>query len=39
MKIVRYEDDLKVMVSTPLKRSEDHGKVRSAIENVLGRGG
>ncbi len=38
MKIVRYEDDLKVMVSTPLKRSEDHGKVRSAIENVLGRG-
>jgi len=38
MKIVRYTDDLKVMVSTPLKRSEDPGRVRSAIENVLGAG-
>ncbi len=36
MKILRYKDDLKVMVSTPLKRSEDPGKVRSAMENVLG---
>lgn len=38
MKIVRYAEDLKVMVSTPLKRSEDHGKVRAAMENVLGIG-
>jgi len=38
MKIVRYTDDLKVMVSTPLKRSEDPGRVRSSMENVLGAG-
>lgn len=38
MKIVRYSDDLKVIVSTPLKRSEDHEKVRAAMENVLGIG-
>ncbi len=36
MKILRYKDDLKVVISTPLKRSEDPGKVRSAMENVLG---
>jgi len=38
MKIPRYNEDLKLMVTTPLKRSEDPGKVRSAMENVLGTG-
>ena len=36
MKIPRYEKNLKVTISTPLRKSEDPGKVRSAIENVLG---